>query len=86
MVPAARCGRHARALVEHHDATTRDVRFNERLHDFGKAQHSFLGRLGAVRISAPNTGRFVRDIEPALGEEFLDVAIARREAARPHVE
>src|SRR5262249_44148593 len=26
------------------------------------------------------TGRFVRDIEPALGVEFLDVAIARREA------
>jgi transposase len=38
----------ARALVEHHDATTRDVRFNERLHSFGKAQHGFLARLGAV--------------------------------------
>jgi hypothetical protein len=33
-----------------------------------------------VRISAPTPDGFIGDIEPSLGEEFLDVSIAQREA------
>ena len=39
----------------------------------------------AVRISDPTPDRFMGDVDPALGEEFLDVTIAQREAEiEPH--
>jgi hypothetical protein len=33
-----------------------------------------------VRISTPNTGCFIGDVEPPLGQQVLDVAIAQGEA------